>query len=309
MKNGSKLARSTGSSLHLLRELARRARVAARGRVGLALRVQPRVGRGAVHRRGGDQLAVVVGDEDRDRAGRIRDDVVDDRAGPFELHRAIVIRRTAARLQAAMAAVAIRGHDVPGRAAEAERPAAAPRGDDHVAAGARPGRVPLPALDRADPALARAPAPCSRSRSRSRKQHVLMWPASALLTGNGVAFILRVPGTQHGDWWSLRGWWIFVGTAGGLAALEVRDQVARRARLQPVEHRARRSASSILGRGRADPLDFWWGPMSWWMVLALAIIVTGGFAILRGSSCSASRSLLGCVRRRDRRARRSPGTR
>src|SRR5919204_2026674 len=45
------------------------------------------------------------------------------------------------------------------------------------------------------------------------RQHVLMWPASALLTGNGVAFILRVPGTQHGDWWSLRGWWIFAGTA------------------------------------------------------------------------------------------------
>ena len=40
-----------------------------------------------------------------------------------------------------------------------------------------------------------------------------MWPASALLTGNGVAFVLRVPGTEHGDWWSLRGWWIFVGTA------------------------------------------------------------------------------------------------
>ena len=32
------------------------------------------------------------------------------------------------------------------------------------------------------------------------RQHVLMWPASALLTGNGVAFILRVPGTEHGDW-------------------------------------------------------------------------------------------------------------
>src|SRR6476646_10976271 len=28
----------------------------------------------------------------------------------------------------------------------------------------------------------------------ARKQHVWMWPASALLTGNGVAFILRVPG-------------------------------------------------------------------------------------------------------------------
>src|ERR1044071_655937 len=47
-----------------------------------------------------------------------------------------------------------------------------------------------------------------------RQQRVLMWPASALLTGNGVAFILRVPGTEHGDWWSLRGWWIYVATAG-----------------------------------------------------------------------------------------------
>ena len=40
-----------------------------------------------------------------------------------------------------------------------------------------------------------------------------MWPASALLTGNGVAFILRVPGTQHGDWWSMHGWWIYAATA------------------------------------------------------------------------------------------------
>jgi hypothetical protein len=46
-----------------------------------------------------------------------------------------------------------------------------------------------------------------------RWQHVIMWPASALLTGNGIAFILRVPGTEHGDWWSLNGWWIFAGTA------------------------------------------------------------------------------------------------
>src|SRR5881275_48281 len=45
------------------------------------------------------------------------------------------------------------------------------------------------------------------------RQRVIMWPASALLTWNGVAFILRVPGTRHGDWWSTRGWWIFAGTA------------------------------------------------------------------------------------------------
>src|SRR5499427_7792893 len=47
------------------------------------------------------------------------------------------------------------------------------------------------------------------------RQSVLMWPASALLTGNGVAFILRVPGTPHGDWWSLQGWWIYMATAAG----------------------------------------------------------------------------------------------
>src|SRR5436305_4691374 len=44
------------------------------------------------------------------------------------------------------------------------------------------------------------------------RRRVIMWPASALLTGNGIAFILRVPGTEHGQWWSLRGWWIFAGT-------------------------------------------------------------------------------------------------
>ena len=83
---GSKLARSTGLSRDLVGQLARRARVRASRRVGLALRVQPRVGRGAVHGRGGDELAVRVGDEDRDRAGRLGDDRVDDGEGACELH-------------------------------------------------------------------------------------------------------------------------------------------------------------------------------------------------------------------------------
>ena len=37
----------------------------------------------------------------------------------------------------------------------------------------------------------------------------------------------------------------------------------------------------LLGRTRAAPLDFWWGPMSVWLALALAVIVAGGFLILR----------------------------
>ena len=80
-----------------------------------------------------------------------------------------------------------------------------------------------------------------------RRQHVLMWPASALLTGNGVAFILRVPGTEHGDWWSMNGWWIFAGDLRRRAPLEVPDHLPRPPRLQPVELRPR----SLLPPARA----------------------------------------------------------
>src|ERR1700712_5219423 len=113
----------------------------------------------------------------------------------------------------------------------------------------------------------------------ARKQHVLLWPASALLTGNGVAFVLRVPGTEHGDWWTFRGWWIFVATAGG-ALLSKHVIQWRGSHIFNPSNIGLVVCFLVLGRTRADPLDFWWGPMSWWMVLALAIIVTGGFAIL-----------------------------
>ena len=112
-----------------------------------------------------------------------------------------------------------------------------------------------------------------------RKQHVLMWPASALLTGNGVAFILRVPGTQHGDWWSMNGWWIFAGTAA--VALLSKYLIKWHG-----EHIFNPSNIGlvlcflILGRSRATPLDFWWGPMSVWLALALGVILAGGFTIL-----------------------------
>ena len=113
----------------------------------------------------------------------------------------------------------------------------------------------------------------------ARTQRVLMWPASALLTANGVAFVLRVPGERHGDWWSLRDWWLYAAVAGG--SLLSKHVIRVRG-----EHVFNPSNIGLvvcflaLGRTRAEPLDFWWGPMSWWMGLALAIIVGGGFAIL-----------------------------
>src|SRR5512133_392958 len=111
------------------------------------------------------------------------------------------------------------------------------------------------------------------------QKRVLMWPASALLTGNGVAFILRVPGTEHGDWWSLHGWWIYAATA---AVSLLSKYVIQRGGSHPFNpsNFGLVLCFLILPRTRAEPLDFWWGPMSWWLALALTIILCGGFAIL-----------------------------
>jgi Na+-translocating ferredoxin:NAD+ oxidoreductase RnfD subunit len=112
-----------------------------------------------------------------------------------------------------------------------------------------------------------------------RRQRVIMWPASALLTGNGVAFILRVPGTEHGDWWSMNGWWIFAGTAAVSLLSKYLIQFRGRHVFNPSNF-GLVLCFLLLGPELADPLEFWWGPMSPWLALALAIIVGGGLAIL-----------------------------
>src|SRR6476659_4564695 len=103
-----------------------------------------------------------------------------------------------------------------------------------------------------------------------RKQRVLMWPASAMLTGNGVAFILRVPGTPHGDWWSLHGWWIFMGTA-AISLLSKYVLTFRGGHIFNPSNFGLVLCFLVLGRTRAEPLDFWWGPVSLWLLLAFAI--------------------------------------
>ena len=112
-----------------------------------------------------------------------------------------------------------------------------------------------------------------------RRQRVIMWPASAMLTGNGVAFVLRVPGTQHGDWWSTRGWWIFAGTAAVSLLSKHVVRIGGRHIFNPSNF-GLVACFLILGPGRAEPLNFWWAPLSAWMVLALCIIVAGGLGIL-----------------------------
>ncbi|HEX3290767.1 MAG TPA: FG-GAP-like repeat-containing protein [Gaiella sp.] len=112
-----------------------------------------------------------------------------------------------------------------------------------------------------------------------RRQKVLMWPASALLTGNGVAFVLRVPGTEHGDWWSMNGWWLFAGTA-AVGLLSKYVITFRGRHIFNPSNIGLVACFVLFGPERADPLPFWWGPMSVWLAIALVLIVGGGLAIL-----------------------------
>jgi hypothetical protein len=112
-----------------------------------------------------------------------------------------------------------------------------------------------------------------------RRHRVLAWPASALLTGNGVAFVLRVPGTQHGDWWSMRGWWIFAGTAIVSLLSKYVIRVGGRHLFNPSNF-GLVLCFLLLGSSRVEPLDLWWGPMTPALAFALGLIVVGGLLIL-----------------------------
>ncbi len=107
---------------------------------------------------------------------------------------------------------------------------------------------------------------------------ILAWPASALLTGSGVAFVMRVPGTRHGDWWSLRGAWIFAGTAAVALLSKYLIRVGGRPLFNPSNF-GLLLTFLVLGSGRAEPLDFWWVRPGTALALALTVIIVGGLVL------------------------------
>lgn len=111
------------------------------------------------------------------------------------------------------------------------------------------------------------------------RDRVIAWPASAVLAGNGVAFVLRVPGTSHGDWWSLRGWWIFAGAVVLSLASKYAITWGGRHIFNPSNF-GLVATFLVLGSDRADPLPFWWGPIGPATMAALIVIGVGGVAIL-----------------------------
>jgi hypothetical protein len=112
----------------------------------------------------------------------------------------------------------------------------------------------------------------------ARRTHVLAWPASAMQTATSTALLLRVIGTENGDFWTLRGWYFFAGVAafGLLTKYTVRF---RSGHVFNPSNIALILAFIILGSDRVEPLDFWWAPLGWAMVAAYAVIFIGGVYI------------------------------
>jgi hypothetical protein len=110
------------------------------------------------------------------------------------------------------------------------------------------------------------------------KDKAIMWPASGLLTGNSTAFILRVPGTLHGQWWSTNGIWIFI----GVVAIGMASKYLIRWRGRHIFNPSNVAlvlAFVALGPQRTEPLDLWWIPIGMWMIVTYAILIGGGLLI------------------------------
>ena len=113
-----------------------------------------------------------------------------------------------------------------------------------------------------------------------RSTRSFVWPASAMLTGSGVALILRVVGTPPDDPWNTYAWYIFAAVAG----LSLLSKYVIRYRGSHVFNPSNIGlvvAFIVLGSTRVEPLDFWWAPLNAWMVLAYAVIIGGGLLITR----------------------------
>ena len=110
----------------------------------------------------------------------------------------------------------------------------------------------------------------------TRKQ--IAWPASAMLTGSGVALILRIVGMERGAYWSWRGWHLFALVA-GLSLVSKYVIRYRGSHLFNPSNLGLVVAFLVLGSNIIEPLDFWWAPINLEMIAAYAVILVGGLLI------------------------------
>jgi Na+-translocating ferredoxin:NAD+ oxidoreductase RnfD subunit len=113
-----------------------------------------------------------------------------------------------------------------------------------------------------------------------RQSRAFVWPASAMLTGSGVALILRVVGTPANEPWSTYAWQWFAVIA-GLSLLTKYLIRYRGSHIFNPSNIGLVVAFLVLGPARVEPLDFWWAPLNGWMIAAYAVILVGGLLITR----------------------------
>jgi len=106
----------------------------------------------------------------------------------------------------------------------------------------------------------------------------IVWPASALLTGSGVALVLRDLGTARGDHWSTDSVLLFALVAAGSLATKYLFTRAGRQMFNP-SNVGLVVAFLILGSGRVEPLDLWWAPMGPAMLGVYMVLGLGGAVI------------------------------
>ncbi|MFM8553544.1 MAG: hypothetical protein ACKOBO_02880 [Acidimicrobiales bacterium] len=114
-----------------------------------------------------------------------------------------------------------------------------------------------------------------------RQTKAFVWPASAMLTGSGIALILRVPTTPVGEHFTFHKWWMF----SAIAAFSLLTKFVVRRNGSHVFNPSNVGlviAFIVLGSSQVEPLDFWWAPLSNpSMLLAYAVILVGGSLIAR----------------------------
>jgi hypothetical protein len=99
-----------------------------------------------------------------------------------------------------------------------------------------------------------------------------------MLTGSGVALILRVPSTPPGEPWTFHAWWVFA----GVAAFSLSTKYLIRYRGSHVFNPSNVGlvvVFLVFGSTRVEPLDFWWAPLDAGMIAAYLVILGGGVAI------------------------------
>jgi len=113
-----------------------------------------------------------------------------------------------------------------------------------------------------------------------RSLHSLVWPASGILTGSSVAFILRASGTSHGDWWSLHGIQFFV--LAGLVSLLSKHLIRPTGRhLFNPSNIGLVWCLLVIGPNHVFAQYLWWGPNRLGVALAYGVILGGAVWILR----------------------------